>query len=185
MASRRERRQPKLIDKLLTFRKIEFNDLVSRKMVHSVMVASFRPFDCNENADRPRAGTRANCTSPAPTPRPHPEERCAASRLEGRGGLGVTKWPRGRRNPLKRRDSRKGKTLDFASPALDFASPSLGFSFLKAWIFLPQDLDFPSRLGLGAPARPVRTRRCASDRGNVRSRPPGRAPPPEARRSCG
>ena len=36
-----------------------------------------------------------------------------------------------------------------------------------------------------APARPVRTRRCASDRGNARCRPPGRAPQPEAPRSCG
>src|SRR5208282_4441800 len=67
------------------------------------------------------------------------------------GGLGLTKWPRGRRNPLKRLDSRKGKSLNFASPGLDFPSLRLGFFFLKAWIFLPQDLDFPSRLGFGAP----------------------------------
>src|SRR5208282_4938000 len=53
-------------------------------------------------------------------------------------------WARGRRNPLKRLDSWKGKSLDFASPSLDFASPGLdypsprlGFSFPKAWIFLP------------------------------------------------
>jgi hypothetical protein len=40
MASHRERRQPKRIDKFLTFRKIWSNYLVSRKMVHSAMVAS-------------------------------------------------------------------------------------------------------------------------------------------------
>ncbi len=38
--SRRKRRQPKRINKFLTFRKIAVNDLVSRKMVHSAMVTS-------------------------------------------------------------------------------------------------------------------------------------------------
>ncbi len=54
MASHRERRQRKLINKFLTFRKIAVYYLVSRKMVHSAMVASFRQSDCNENADRRR-----------------------------------------------------------------------------------------------------------------------------------
>jgi len=49
--SRRKRRQPKRINKFLTFRKIAVNDLVSRKMVHSAMVASFRQSDGHENAD--------------------------------------------------------------------------------------------------------------------------------------
>ncbi len=60
----------------------------------------------------------------------------------------------GRCNPLKRLDSRKGKSLDFASPGLDFPSPRLGFSFPKAWIFLPLGLDFPSTgLDFPSPAR--------------------------------
>jgi len=54
MASHRERRQGKLINKFLTFRKKQSNDLVSRKMVHSAMVASFRQSGGNENADRRR-----------------------------------------------------------------------------------------------------------------------------------
>jgi len=40
MASHRERRQRNLINKFLTFRKMWSSYLVSRKMVHSAMVAS-------------------------------------------------------------------------------------------------------------------------------------------------
>ncbi len=54
------------------------------------------------------------------------------------------KWPSGRRNPLKRLDSRKERgwillplAWIFLPQGLDFPSLRLGFSFLKAWIFLP------------------------------------------------
>ena len=66
MASHRERRQRKLINKFLTFRKIAVYYLVSRKMVHSAMVASIaspiatraltrRPPDCDPGARAPIA----------------------------------------------------------------------------------------------------------------------------------
>jgi hypothetical protein len=78
----------------------------------------------------------------APTAHPHYDLISPEKAAKEKMGLG------GRRNPLKRLDSRKGRTLDFASPGLDFPSLSLGFSFLKAWvflplawIFLPQDLE--------------------------------------------
>jgi hypothetical protein len=63
MASHRERRQPKLIDKFLTFRNIAVYYLFSRKMAHSAMVASIAGPIVNENADRRRAATCPNCTS--------------------------------------------------------------------------------------------------------------------------
>jgi hypothetical protein len=45
---------------ILDFQKNPSNNLVSRKMVHSAMVASFRQSNCNENADRRRPpGARA------------------------------------------------------------------------------------------------------------------------------
>jgi len=53
-ASHCERRQPKLTDNFLTFRTYPSNDLVSRKMVHTAMAASFRQSDGHENAGRRR-----------------------------------------------------------------------------------------------------------------------------------
>src|SRR5208282_6434136 len=75
------------------------------------------------------------------------------------GGLGLTKWPRGRRNPLKRLDSRKGKSLNFASPGLDFPSLRLGFSFRRIWIFLPGLGWAPRGGGQNAPMR-IRSWKC-------------------------
>jgi|SRR5271165_742932 len=91
----------------------------------------------------------------APIPQPHPEERCAASRLEGWS----SSQPRCRplERPSRRRASRgssgRGRLVTYkmasrpAQPfekaqfaegkSLDFASVRLGFSFPKAWIFLP------------------------------------------------
>jgi len=133
MASHRERRQRKLIDKFLTFRKNQSNDLLSRKMVLSAMVASFRQSDGHENAGR------LQIAHPHYDLNPYDFMSPEAPKRKG--------WPRGRRNPLKRLDSREERAWVllplawiFLPQRLGFFFLRLGFSFLKAWIFLPQDL---------------------------------------------
>src|SRR5208282_3029181 len=106
-------------------------------MVHSAMVASIRQSDCIENAGRRRPpdcdpGARATIAHPLYDRNPHDLISPDTAEKER-----MAEWPRGRRNSLEMLDSRKGRSLDFASPGLDFPSPRLGFSFPKAWIFLP------------------------------------------------
>ncbi len=100
-----ERRQRKLIDKLLTFRKIQSNCLASRKMVHPAMVASIAsPI------------VRSALTAVEPT----------AHLLYD---LNPPKSPEGPAQPFEKTRFAEGKSLDFPSPGLDFPSLSLGFSF--------------------------------------------------------
>src|SRR5208282_5915632 len=96
-----------------------------------------RQSDCHEDADRRRPrncdpGAGAQIAHPPYDLNPYDPISPKAPKRKG--------WPRCRRNPLKRLDSRKGESLDFASTGLDFPSLRLGFSFLMIWIFLPKAL---------------------------------------------
>jgi len=100
MASHRERRQAHR--QIRDFQKTAVYYLVSRKMVHSAMVASFRQSDGNENAGRRRPpdcdpGARAPIAHPYYdlNPYDHISPETAEKRKNGLGG---------RRNPLKRLD---------------------------------------------------------------------------------
>ncbi len=104
MASHRERRQPKLINKFLTFRKITAYYLVSRKMVHSAMVASIasRILTRTLTAVDPRTAIRGHVRQL------HIIIMILIPMILFRQRRPQKKrWTRGRRNPLKRLDSSK------------------------------------------------------------------------------
>ena len=112
MASHRERRQPRLIDKLLTFRNIAVYYLVSRKTDHSAMVASIASPIVNEIADRRRAATCANCTFSICSYSPETPEREE-----------MAKWREGPAQPFEKARFAEGKSLDFPSLRLGFSFP--------------------------------------------------------------
>ncbi len=141
MASHRERCQRKLINKLLTFRKI------AGLMIWSPERSFIPPWSLLFAS--PIVTRTPTAVDPRTAIRGHVRQLHTLYMIliPRRRRSKKTKWDNGiggRRNPLKGLDSRKGRSLDFASPGLDSPSPRLGFCFPRAWIFLPYGLDSSS-----------------------------------------